>query len=309
MTINDCFTRVMKLMNYYSVAGTQIPDSDGNMKDLKTRAVALMDAGQFEICGVSPLLRSFSLSCDPPEPLGGMIGSFYVRSEAVDIRRGGDAHSMSMQTADAMTVTIWNVSAGVSSLLTTFSTEASDFLKSYTAVFTPDSDAEAVVFSFSGFGTVHEFAAFSRAYDDADDVPVFGDRFAYPLPADFRSISNVTLATKLGVRSRDFRDFGIRTGQLLLPWDFRGTAEIIYAANPVPVDDTSSGTDELSLPDEAAQALCFYVAAGLTAEDDSELAARFRSHYRSCLSNLSPVHSSARILPTIYLDPRRRLVN
>jgi len=238
-----------------------------------------------------------------------VIAPFIVGSDSVNLSRSGNAHSVSLRTADALTVTVWNVSAGVSLLLTSFSTEASDSLKAYTAVFSPDLDADSVVFSFSGgYGRVYDFAAFSRSYDSDSDVPVFSKKYAYTLPSDFRSISRVTLSPEFGMRCRDSRDFSIRDGQILLPWDFCGIAEITYAANPAPISDSTAGTTALSVSDEASQALCFYVAAELTEEDDSELASRFRSRYRSALSNLSPTHTPNRILPSIYLDPREKLI-
>ena len=138
----------------------------------------------------------------------------------------------------------------------------------YHAVFSPSPGASAVRVAFSGGpGNIADAALFRESFSGVAEVPTFG---------------------------------AFRNGCLALPWDFDGEAVLTYAAFPEPVGDATPRTAVLSVDDASAQAVVFFVAAGLVMEENPTLGRRFQSLYRELLSDAEPARAVRGITPALY---------
>lgn len=285
MTIGSCFDRVMKLINYYSAAGTVIPSTDGNQTDLYARAIALMDAAQEELSAAEPILKSAALLCRSIPNLLSACGVCRVGTGLTFEADG--AHACTFSTDGETSAAVTQLAGGVETALATVETSASDGPLTYAAVFTPDSGAR-VRLTFTGDCLIRDIALYAECFADASDVPAYGEFRFYPLPPDVCLVRTVNLRQVAGGARPDFRGYRLLDGKLGLPWDFCGEACVVYEARPAQITDTDARTASLCVSERAAQGVVYYTAAGLAAEEQPALADRFRTLYREVLIGLSP---------------------
>lgn len=313
MTLGDCFNKVLKLLNYYSSGGTPIASSDGAQADLFARAAALIDTAQIEVSAVHPIYRTASIACTRIINRINGRGLHHVGTSALtfELPAATDAelaHALSFATGDALTAVVTQMKNGSATILTTQNTVAAASMTAYRAVFSPAAGASEIRVSFSGSpGNVADVALYREIFANAAMVPVFGIYRDHALPSDFRAVSDLTLRPAAGNVRRGARDYLLRDRAIALPWDFDGEALLTYAAFPAPVTDATARTAALTVDDAAAQAIVYYAAAGLVAEENPTLEGRFLSLYRQLLSDVPVARSVGGITPAFYTAPVSKL--
>ena len=306
MTLGDCFHKVLKLLNYYSAGGVPIASDDAAQADLFARAVSLTDTAQIEVSSVRPILKTASIACTRLANRIHGQGVHHVGTSALvfELPAASDAdlaHSLSFTTGDALTAVVSQLSGGALTTLVTVQTVSRAAMTPYHAVFSPSPGASAVRVAFSGGpGNIADAALFRESFSGVAEVPTFGAFRDYALPSDFRALCELTLRPAAGHPRRDAREYRLRNGCLALPWDFDGEAVLTYAAFPEPVGDATPRTAVLSVDDASAQAVVFFVAAGLVMEENPTLGRRFQSLYRELLSDAEPARAVRGITPALY---------
>ena len=298
MTLGECFAKILKLLNYYSAGGVPI-GADAAKSDLLARAAALIDTAQIEVSAVWPVERNVSIDCTPLKNRIAGGGPYRASGEGLIFTLSdGDAAALSLRTQDALHVEVLQGSG----TLAEFDTDAAGELRAYTASWTPGEGA--LTLRVTGTGRVIDPALYRERF--AGTVPVWGMYRDYPLPADFRQLISLTLHPWAGPVLRDCRTYRIKPGAVALPWDFDGEAVLTYAAWPKKITEETGEDESLTVDDAAAQAVVLYAAAGLAAGEDPVLEKRLLSMYRQLLSDVQPVLTADRIIPTMYSLPRRR---
>jgi hypothetical protein len=261
-----------------------VPPGDPVMRDYMLRAVGAVNDALRELAAKSPLLRRVSYSQHTLRAAAAADGLHHLSGELILEGRGAGAFSMLCDGDVSVTLRRKVGGAWQSSASTQHENSGKMDVLSLTMPTLPGEDDEvrAVI---TGEGAFAASAALYRAFPENEGIPIYGARRFHPLPEDFGALRHVTAKPFYKTRGL-MRMYAVENGGIGFPWDFDGTAELTYTALPGAVDGDTPESYVLDAADEIADAIPYFAAALLLADEEPELAESYMRRYRSRVDSL-----------------------
>ncbi len=284
MTLGDCLEKTKKLINYYSVSGDRIASSDPALLDYTFRAKSAVDTAQKELAKRCPLLRRVTYTQRTLRPLDSHTGMHYLEGSITLSAPGASAFSL-LCDGD-LTAILERESGGAWQELLAVAHAGNGRLEPvYGELDSPPPAGANMRLMLDAPGAYIAAAGLYRAFPQYEEVPVLDMRRFHALPADFGSVKSVTPSHRFTARgSAGF--YLLENGKIGFPWDFDGAAELLYTVYPNTVGEGSADTMILGVPDDAAEAIPYFVAAILLTEEDPNLSKLFLNLYGDKVSAL-----------------------
>lgn len=303
MTLGQCYDKVRKLLNYYSSDAVPLPAREG---DLWPRAAALLDTAQREFARVRPHLKSHTLTQSKLPNLLPELSPFPVGAEPVVIH-APDAQAMTFSTDGPLEVRVTRLVGDSTAELALVSCPA-DTTAVYRVCFAESEGDGPVTITFSGGPAyVWDAAAFETRFEEESRIPPYGKYRWQPLPEDCVRVDGVSLRPTIGPVEPDFRGYTLRRAEIGLPWDFAGTAMLVYEAAPAAITDDTPEDTELDVDDASAEGMAWFAAAYLVSEENNSLFELFIGVYRSLLIGAYPSSEVRSQLNSLYRQRLRGL--
>ncbi len=314
MTLGECFDKIMMLLSYHSVGGEPLGDGEPDRADLFLRACALIDAAQREIAAQRPPEGRCVFAQHRCANLLPARGLYRLGRDPLcfSLPAGGPAaRACVFSTEGPLQAAVEVLDAGGTwTTLAAFDAPAAAEPAAYRGVFAPPEGAALRLRFWGGPAFVDHPALYAEEFASAGVVPAFGPFRYHPLPADFSAPRQLSLRPALGRGEADFRGYRLlpgRPGMLGLPWEFEGQAALRYGAVP-PATDPGAGREQpLAFGGAAAEAIAYYAAAGLVAEENEGLCAFYTALYRSKLQNLDPPCTAGAVQNSLFGAGRANL--
>jgi hypothetical protein len=297
MTLGECLSNIKRLINYESVAGVMVPPSDPTLRDYMRRAVGAVNDALRELAAKSPLLRRVTYSQHTLRAAAVADGMRRLSGEMTLEGRGAGAFSM-LCDGD-VTVTLTRKVGGAWQSEVTAQHEDSGKLETFSLTMpTLPGEDDEIRTVITGEGVFVASAALYRAFPENEGIPIYGARRFHPLPEDFGGLRSVT--AKPFYRARGLmRMYAVENGGIGFPWDFDGTAELTYVSLPAMVTGDTPESTVLDAAEECADAIPYFAAALLLAEEEPELSERYMKRYQSRLND-TPGGTGRRVHNTLF---------
>jgi len=264
LTVGQCYDKVRKLLNYYSAGGAPLPSREG---DLWPRAAALLDTAHREFARREPGLASRVLTQRVLRNLLPEMVPFWVGEKPVNVCAEG-AQSLTFATDGPLEVRVTQVLHGVTEELAAISCPAGQ-TQVYAAALDA-ADGAAVTVELTGCAYVWNIAMYDQRFADGA-VPAYGEHRWQALPEDCVQVKMLNLRPLGGAVRQNFRDYRLKKGQIGLPWDFIGTATLVYECAPRAITEDTPPDTELDVDDADGEGMACYAAAWLVAEENEGL--------------------------------------
>lgn len=284
MTLGECLEKTIKLINYYSVSGDRVAPSDPAMLDYTSRAKSAVDTAQKELARRCPLIRRVTYTQHTLRPLDSRTGMHYLEgtltlsglgASAFSFLCDGDVSAILERELDGAWQEILAVARTGNGKLEPVSGELDEL---------PPSDARMRLM-LDASGAYVASAGLYRAFPQNEEVPVLDTRRFHALPSDFGGVKSVTPSCRFTDISRK-GFYVLETGKIGFPWAFDGAVEVLYTVYPHTIGEESAETTVLGVPDDAAEAIPYYVAALLLTDEDPNLSQLFFNLYGDKVAGL-----------------------
>ncbi len=318
LTLAEIKTRILMVMNEYSINGEVVASTDENRMDYDLRMNSLIDMHQRKMATSSikakKILKSTEFTQYSPEN--------QISGDRFDITRyegttlyfagGQNPDSYSIQVDGSCTITV-EESADAETYATLESTDVTittfGTFESVCGNISPTTDYYVRI---KVTGTYHfnirGAALYDVTYPSDDDVPDYEAYRKYTMPTDFYQMRNIILngqtirGEEYGILTR----FGIEgRNYLYLPWDLRGEIRVYYWAYPTAIDDDTIDTVTLDVDDEVIDAIVYGVALELVDDDNVTLIQRLQTRYNEFFAGIdnSIVRGGGTVKNTLFSNP------
>ncbi len=321
ITLGEMKTRILKVMNEYSINGELVASTDENRMDYDLRMNSLIDMHQRKMATsalkAKKILKSYVFTQYSPENkiAGDRFDITRYEGTTLYFAGGTNPKSYTIQIDGSCTVTV----------------EQSEDAETYTTV-----EATAVtITTFGTFQTVHNnitpttdyyvrikvtgtydfnirgAAFYAVTYPLASDIPDYEAYRKVTMPTDFYQFRNLVLngqtirgeeygvLTRFGVEGRNY---------LYLPWDLRGEVRVYYFAYPTVIDDTTLDTVTLDVDDEVIDVIVYGVALDLIDDDNTILHQNVLNKYNEFFAGVDNniVRGGGTIKNSLFSSPKSR---
>lgn len=297
MILTDILRKAIKHVNFYSISGNLVSESDPSYLDYKLRYKDLTNTAQMEIATTSKKIRKQHKVSQNPIP--NQIQSLYP----FDIQQHLDEDIMFSATGSrAYSFKVDNVADvyieqsaddGVTwTNITTINhlTPTGQYTE-YKGLISLSASTNLCRLRFGG-NYVYNFrdvALFAYGFPNAAVIPQYQDYVLYTMPSTFYKLDKVTLKgnTIDGNRYRQSVDYYWESSNVLaVNYYFTGEFNIEYFAYPVVINDNTADNHELEIDVEAQEAIPYYVAAHLIMDENGNINNKLFAMYQGKLGNL-----------------------
>ena len=316
MTIAEVIEKSIKLINYYSSAGTIITASDPNYSDYVLRMPSLIDSAQKEIATTAKSIRKQHTISQ--NPIISQINNPYYNFDIVQHLKDDIIYSAT--GSKAYTFKVDNPS-------TIYIEESSDNGENWTTLdtithTTPKgkfteykglitlSDVENLARIRFGGNYVYNFrdiAMFDVNFASEDDIPQYQAYVEYTMPTDFYKLVNVETKGQYveGKSFRPYTDFyWNKTNVLSVNYYKTCEFDIDYIAYPATITDATATSTELEIDIEAQEAIPYYVASHMMIDENGNINNKLYAMYQGKVANLNDntPNGSTQVLNTMYIN-------
>lgn len=303
MNIKECKDAALKLINQYSIAGTQIALSYNNQADYILRMVELINSAQMEIAkttkkiyaqhdvvqmAVPNLLPHFSL--DTKTHLG--VDDIYEASQS--------AKAYYFEVNKPATVYIEQKQGATWSTVATINAEPTEFT-AYKGLISTTGPTR-IRFSGDYPYVFRNVGLYEVSFASASDIVPARPYIEYDMPDNFYQLVGRGIPLYKGaefVMSHQYRWRGRKT--LLLSRDLSGEFLIDYYRFPTPITSSTSETTELDNTQDTHEAIPYYVASGIVRIDNPSLSATLYNMFETKLVRLNEaVQSDVTQIEDVY---------
>lgn len=304
MTYGDAKETALQLVNQYSNGGVVIPASDGNTLDYTLKFPKYFDACQKEIAttkGRIPAVESISLMTVPSLLAGDFYSpELFLGTDLTDMC-GTGALAYTFEADNPGTHYVEEYINGVWTQKAIINVANSGAFQTYHGLITPTNTMDLVRIRHSGTTPyqVQNRALYACTFSSAATVPPWTTLFLHTLPADFWRMNKALDGNQQSVpwlnRGSD---------QIAFERSITGGVDVYYWKMPATIADDVDDSYEFEIPEEAAQAMPFGVAAMALRLDLSQFdnANILMSQYQQKVGNLltQPVGGSKGAKNTLF---------
>lgn len=297
MTLGECLEKTNKLINYYSVSGDRITSPDPALLDYTSRAKSAVDTAQKELARRCPLTRRVTYTQRALRPLDSRTGMHYLEGRLTLTGQGASAFSL-LCDGD-LTAILERESGGVwQEVLAVAHVGGGKLETVYGELDAPPHADANMRLTLDAAGAYIAAAGLYRSFPKNEEVPVLDTRRFHALPSDFGGVKAITPSYRFVERSvRGF--YVLEAGKIGFPWAFDGAVALEYTVYPHTIGEESAETAVLGVPDEAAEAIPYYVAALLLTDEDPNLSQLFLNLYGDKVSALDG-RAGVRVRNTLF---------
>ncbi len=296
MTLGDCLEKTKKLINYYSVSGDRISSSDPTLLDYSFRAKSAVDTAQKELAKRCPLVRRAAYTQHALRPLDSRTGMHYLEGSITLTGPGASAFSL-LCDGDLTAVLEQEGDNGWQEALATAHVGSGRLELVYGELESLPPAGIKMRLTLEASGAYIAAAGLYRAFPQYEEIPLLDMRRFHVLPADFGGVRSVTPSGRFAAYGeRNF--YCLENGKIGFPWEFDGAVELLYTVYPHTIGEESADTALLGVPDEAAEAIPYYVAAMLLTDEDPNLSMLFLNLYEDRIAVLGG--GSSRVKNTLF---------
>lgn len=277
VTANDVFNITLALSGDLDDNGQ--PD---DVTDLEVRAPGILTTLQAEHLKTGDIYSAFEIANKPVNNmLGFSSGHDYIEFLGEDITREttGSVKAYYFEVSDDAVIYIEDFTSSWNTLATVPCAPTTGGYTAYKAKVTPTAGATKSRIRFSGTNryVFTNYALFSAPFATNNDVPVYRPWVQKEMPADFKSIDQITeeYPQRQYTKSSNYKWEG--KNKLFINYYYEGNIRIVY--RPVPLAITSM-TDVLQVDDVTARSVLPWGLAMELYKDDETKFAYFERRYR-----------------------------
>lgn len=277
MNLGEAKQRVMQLIDEYSVRGSVVGQSDGNVADYYRKVKNVIDMAQKKVAEQRYIYKTKTYTHILPvigRPFLGLFnnaGTFHFHSPK--------AYAYSFKVLGNATAHIEAITNGTSNTITTIDCVGNGEIKAYSANLDEDADGFQIRFEGNGF-TVKSPAMFNAPITE---IPFIDEYIEYPLPDNCNRILKITCETYM---NKEYKEFAFNTaGKIGLALNRQGIVNLTYAAYPTTITPKTEDTFELELDPNGINAMCFYAAALLLQLEDYSAYTSLMQQYLDIMAN------------------------
>ncbi len=297
MTLGECLEKTRKLINYYSVSGDPITAADPTFLDDASRAKSAVDTAQKELAKRFPLLRRVTYTQHALRPLDSRAGMHLLKGRMVLSAEGASAFSL-LCDGDLTAILERNTDGAWQEMLAVGYMGNGRLECVHGELDTRPAEEIPMRLVLESEGAYVAAVGLYREFPPYEEIPLLDTRRFHPLPADFGGVQSVKPSFRFVTRgSAGF--YTLEEGKIGFPWEFDGAVELIYTVYPQTIGEDSAETMTLGVPEEAAEAIPYYVAAILLTDEDVNLSQLFFNLYADKVSVLER-GGSLRIHNTLF---------
>lgn len=279
MNLSLLDTKIIQLINQYSINGSLTPFSNGTLQDYLLRTRNLIDACQKEIAGkkkISATKKITQNSISNQIPTGTM--EQHLDTDITFNALGSQAYYFEVDGPGTITIEVNEV---VQSTVSSNVSEFTAFSGLITAIPT-----DSVVIRFSGTYpyNIQNVALYAYAFASADYVPQNRSYNKYPLPSDFMELENIKIENENGYNN--LTNYYIENNNLYVNSSLIGVISLNYFKYPTTITVDTNPNTELEIATDAQELIPYYVAGYVYLEDNQTVSTMLLNTYETKLNNL-----------------------
>lgn len=284
-------TKIIQLINQYSINGELTPFTSATLQDYLLRTRNLVDACQKEIATRKKIPTTVHIFQNPiPNQIAGVQGQAIYQHLSADITFNAyGSKAYAFQVDDPCTVTV-EVNGAIRETLTLTDIVPTEH-KGLIVALTTDS----VVLRFSGLYpyNISNVALYAYVFAAAANIPSFRAYSVYPLPIDCMELCNIK--TEQGYAYVTINDYFIESTNLLVNSTISGNLAINYYKYPTTLDVFSDELTELEISPDAQELIPYYVGAHVFLEDNPTISTMLLNEYQTKLNSLLIIASNTQV--------------
>lgn len=316
MNLQELREKAIKLINFYSISGNIIPETDNSYLDYKLRINALTDIAQKEIATTAKRIRKQQkitqkpIASQLPNPLYNFDIVQHLDSDIIYSATGSKAYTFKVDNVSTVYIEESSNSGSTWTTLSTIShtTPLNQFTE-YKGLITLSNTSNLARIRFSGNYPYNfrDVALFAYTFPNVSAIPQYQNYNLYTMPSDFYQLNKITLKGNRddGNRYTPTADFYWEKRNVLAVNYYNvGEYVIDYYAYPTTINDSTSDLFELEIDIEAQEAIPYYVASHLMMDENGNINNKLYGIYQGKLSNLDDKVSngSTSISNTLFSD-------
>lgn len=307
LTLSEIKTRILKVLNEYSINGEVIGAADENRMDYDLRMNSLIDMHQRKIATtVKKISKSYVFTQYPPtNAIADPDDQFDIvpyEGTTLYYSGGQDAKSYYFEVDGDCTVTIQESEDGETwgGIVLTLTPEPTRFglFTAYKGNINPTTDYY-VRYKFEGdyAFNIRNIAFYTMAYPTDNDVPAYKDYRPYAMPSDFYQLRYI-LQNGQKADDKDYLKtprWQLEGNALYIPWTETGEFRVHYWGYPTAINDSTLDTATLDIDDEATDAIIYGVAMDLIDDERKDAYRRIQNKYVDFVSRLDDKTTTGRL--------------
>ena len=280
MNLSLLDTKIIQLINQYSINGSITPSTNGTNQDYLLRTRNLIDACQKEIAHKKkiPETKKITQSVIPNQIVTANV-SQHLDTDILFSAIGSKSYYFEVDGPGTITIEVNGV---VQSTISANVTEFTAFSGLITSVAT-----DSIVIRFSGAYpyNIQNVALYAYTFVSADYVPQCRKYNKYTLPSDLMEIENLKIETPYGYF--DLSDYHIEDNFIYVNSSLIGVISINYFKYPTTITTDTNPNTELEVTADAQELIPYYVAGYIYLEDNQTVSTMLLNTYETKLNNLT----------------------
>jgi len=298
VNIKQVRDKAIILINFKSVSGNLILETDASYADYALRIKSLIDMAQKEIASSARKIRKqHKISQKPIESQLTLTYPFDIQQHLdtdITTQSCTASKAYSFKVDNLCDVFIeesvdnglnWYVNQSIS-----HTTPINEFYE-YKGIITPSQTYSLIRLRFSGnyVYNIRDIALYKYMFVNASAVPQYTNYNLYTMPSDFYKLNKLTLKGNRvdGNRYTPTADFYWEKSNILaVNYYITGEYAVDYFAYPTTITDDTADTAELEVAIEAQEAIPYYVAAHLMMDENGNINNKLYAMYQGKLANM-----------------------
>ena len=279
MNLSLLDTKIIQLINQYSINGSLTPFSNGTLQDYLLRTRNLIDACQKEIATKKkiPETKKITQSFFPNQIVTSNV-SQHLDTDILFSAIGSKSYYFEVDGAGTITIEVNGV------VQSTISSNVSEFTAFSGLITSINTDNIVIRFSGAYPYNIQNVALYAYTFASADYVPQSRKYNKYVLPSDLMEIENIKIENTQGYFN--LNDYHIEDSNIYINSSILGVISINYFKYPSTITIDTNPNTELEITSEAQELIPYYVAGYVYLEDNQTVSTMLLNTYQTKLNSL-----------------------
>ena len=280
MNLSLLDTKIIQLINQYSINGSLTPFSNGTLQDYLLRTRNLIDACQKEIAQKKKITETKKITQSfIPNQIITSNTSQHLDADILFSAIGSKSYYFEVDAPGTITIEVNGV---IQSTISSNVTEFTAFSGLITSIPTDN-----IVIRFSGAYpyNIQNVALYAYTFASADYVPQSRKYNKYPFPSNFMELENIKIENSYGYT--DLNDYHIEDSNIYINSSLYGVISINYFKYPTTITIDTNPNTELEITADAQEIIPYYVAGYIYLEDNQTVSTMLLNTYQTKLNSLT----------------------